>query len=79
MRKPLLLLAYLFAFFSLSTILIPADAPVPPEIENEQMLGVNKQPYHATLMPYASRTEALAANRRASSWNRSLNGQWKFN
>lgn len=43
------------------------------------MLGVNKQPYHATLMPYASRTEALAANRRASSWNRSLNGQWKFN
>ncbi|MGA2264507.1 MAG: sugar-binding domain-containing protein, partial [Acidobacteriota bacterium] len=79
MRKRHLVISYLFAFFALSTLLSPADATVPAEIENEQMLGINKQPYHATLMPYGSRAEALAANRHASSWSRSLNGQWKFN
>jgi beta-galactosidase len=55
-----------------------ADAPIPPELENEQVLGINKQPYHATLMLYGGRAEALAANRYASSWARSLNGSWKF-
>ena len=30
-------------------------------------------------MPYASLKEALAANRHASSFCRSLNGPWKFN
>ncbi len=54
-------------------------ATVPPEIENEQMLGINKEPAHATLMPYASLQEALAAQRHASSFCRSLNGSWKFN
>jgi beta-galactosidase len=53
-------------------------AAVPPEIENEQMLGINKEPAHATLMPYASMPEALAARRHASSLCRSLNGSWKF-
>lgn len=57
----------------------PGSAPVPSEIENEQLLGINKQPYHATLMPYASRDEALAAIRKESSWARVLNGKWKFN
>ena len=50
-------------------ILLPAvmtaaaatPAPVPPEIENPQCLGVNKEPAHATLMPYADLKEALAA------------------
>jgi len=54
-------------------------ATVPPEIENEQMLGINKEPAHATLMPYASLKEALAARRHASSLCHSLNGLWKFN
>lgn len=56
-----------------------ADAPLPPEIENPQCLGVNKEPAHATLMPYGSLEEALAARRHASSFCRSLNGAWKFN
>ena len=55
-----------------------AQAPLPPEIENPQCLGINKQPWHATLMPYATQQEALAANRHASSFCRSLNGPWKF-
>lgn len=52
---------------------------VPKEIENPECTGINKETYHATLMPYASLREALAANRYASSFSRSLNGLWKFN
>ena len=40
-----------------------ADAPLPPELENERVLNVNKEPPHATLMPYADLGEALAARR----------------
>lgn len=54
-------------------------APVPSEIENPELLGINKEPYHATLMPYANLQEAMLANRHASSLCRSLNGMWKFN
>lgn len=51
----------------------------PAEIEDPQCLGINKEPYHATLMPYGNLQEALAANRHASSCYRNLNGLWKFN
>jgi beta-galactosidase len=54
-------------------------APVPPEIENPELLGINKEAAHASLMPYADLKEALAANRHASTFCRSLNGMWKFN
>lgn len=57
----------------------PGLAPVPPEIENPQCLGINKEPYHSTLMPYANHQEAFAADRYKSSFCRSLNGQWRFN
>jgi beta-galactosidase len=56
-----------------------AAAILPPEIENPECLGVNKEPAHATLMPYGNLKEALAANRHASSFCQSLNGMWKFN
>jgi beta-galactosidase len=54
-------------------------AGVPKEIEDPECTGINKEPDHATLMPYGSLKEALTANRRASSYARSLNGAWKFN
>lgn len=54
-------------------------APVPQEIEDPECLGINKEPSHSTLMPYASLDEALAAKRHASTFYRSLNGTWKFN
>lgn len=57
----------------------PSNNMVPPEIENPELLGINKEPYHATLMPYANLQEALAARRHSSSFCRSLNGLWKFN
>lgn len=55
------------------------NAPVPPEIENPEITGINKEAYHATLMPYANLQEALRAKRHSSSYCRSLNGLWKFN
>ncbi|MGC8643207.1 MAG: glycoside hydrolase family 2 TIM barrel-domain containing protein, partial [Isosphaeraceae bacterium] len=56
----------------------PALAGLPPELEDPGCLGVDKEPAHATLMPYASLKEALAARRADSSFARSLNGTWKF-
>lgn len=70
-----------FTCLALPALTPPLEAQhavTPPEVENEQVLGINKEPYHATLMPYKDRSEALLANRRASTWARSLNGQWKF-
>jgi len=54
-------------------------ASVPKEIEDPENIGINKEAAHATLMPYANLKQALAANRHASSFSRSLNGMWKFN
>ena len=71
------LLFLLIVLLSLSSFAF-ADAPLPPEIENEQVLGINKQPWHATLMPYATTKEAAAALRANSSFAQSLNGAWKF-
>src|ERR1035437_6587231 len=54
-------------------------ATIPPEIENTELLGINKEAAHATLMVYENLAEAIKANRHASSFCRSLNGLWKFN
>ncbi|TCD11268.1 DUF4981 domain-containing protein [Pedobacter frigidisoli] len=54
-------------------------ASVPKEIEDPENIGINKEQAHATLMPYASLKQALAANRHASTFSKSLNGMWKFN
>ena len=62
-----------------TTDTVVAGAPIPPEIENPELLGINKEPWHATLMVYGNQTEALKAIRHASSYCKSLNGPWKFN
>lgn len=54
-------------------------APVPPEIENPECLGINKEAAHSTLMPFGDLKEALVGGRHSSTWCRSLNGMWKFN
>jgi beta-galactosidase len=69
----------LASFLALPLASSYAQAPLPPEIENEQALSINKEPWHATLMPYASLPEALKARRLDSSFARSLNGTWKYN
>jgi beta-galactosidase len=43
------------------------------------MIGRNKEPAHCTLMPYADMQKAISGNRYASTFFRSLNGNWKFN
>ena len=83
MKKNTFVSLLFLIFFSLNgfcaqTITV-GGAPIPPEIENPELLGINKEPYHATLMPYANLQEALVAKRRASSLCQSLNGLWKFN
>jgi beta-galactosidase len=76
----------LFVFFQIANnfsasaqVVLKSGIDYPAEIENPELLGINKEPYHATLMPYANLQEALVAKRHASSLCRSLNGQWKFN
>jgi beta-galactosidase len=85
MKKLLFISLIFLSVFSLNGVCAPLKsvatdgAPIPPEIENPELLGINKEPYHATLMPYANLQEALVAKRHASSLSQSLNGQWKFN
>lgn len=67
-----------FTLVFLPALGVAGNASLPPEIEDAEALGTNKQPWHATLMPYGSREEALAADRYASSMAKSLNGTWKF-
>ena len=67
------------AMFLAGAVNLPAQkVPLPPELENEQILNVNKELPHATLMPYASVAQALAAKRLESPFARSLNGNWSF-
>jgi beta-galactosidase len=58
---------------------VVVGASIPSEIENPELLGINKEPAHATLMVYGNQAEALKAIRHASSFCESLNGMWKFN
>jgi beta-galactosidase len=83
MKKITIISLFFLIFFSISELkgqsIIVNGASIPSEIENPELLGINKEPYHATLMPYANLQEALVARRHASSLCRSLNGPWKFN
>lgn len=45
---------------------------------NPEIVGVNKLPQHATLMPYENLEEAKQCKRYASSRCKLLNGKWKF-
>ena len=83
--KSTLFTIFLCAVFLLNGMLETVSAQLKPgidypaEIEDPQCLGINKEPYHATLMPYGNLQEAQNAIRLASSLCKNLNGQWKFN
>jgi len=49
------------------------------EIEDPGIFRLNKEPAHATLLPYADAETALSDRREASPYFLSLNGDWKFN
>jgi len=56
------------------------DCPTLPfDWENPAVIGLNKEPAHCTLMPYADIESALDGRRESSPFYRSLNGKWRFN
>jgi beta-galactosidase len=57
----------------------PAGTPdAPEEWQDPTVSGRNRQPAHATLLPFATVAQALVGTREASPFFRSLNGSWKF-
>jgi beta-galactosidase len=61
-------------------ILLPAAYGQPqPNWENPQVIGINKEPGHCTLVPYQNTESAIQCERQASEFYKSLNGKWKFN
>ncbi|HHY99124.1 MAG TPA: beta-galactosidase subunit alpha, partial [Firmicutes bacterium] len=46
--------------------------------ENPQVLSRNREPAHATSIPYADAATALAGERGASPYFKLLNGEWQF-
>jgi beta-galactosidase len=49
-----------------------------PDWENPRVVERNREPAHATLVPYDNEQKALKGNRSDSSWYMSLDGDWKF-
>jgi len=47
--------------------------------ENEQVIGINKEPAHSVYIPYATIDQALADYANESPFYQCLNGTWKFN
>jgi beta-galactosidase len=46
--------------------------------ENPQVVGINKEPYHSTFIPYINVEEALKSKDYTSTYVKLLNGMWKF-
>ncbi len=78
LKTRLLSLSSALALLAGAAHLSAQNVPLPPELENEQVLNLNKELPHATLMPYADVTQAMAAKRLESPFARSLNGDWSF-
>ena len=55
-----------------------AQAPAPLEWQDPAIVGVNKEPPHATFTSYPDEALARAGKRETSPYYRSLNGDWKF-
>lgn len=47
--------------------------------ENEQVIGINKEPAHSVYIPYATIDQAMADYANESPYYQCLNGTWKFN
>jgi len=47
--------------------------------ENEQIIGINKEPAHSTYVPYATISQSVVDYAENSPYYESLNGIWKFN
>ena len=47
--------------------------------ENSEIIGINKEPTHNTLIPFQDIDSALQGTFEASTFHKSLNGNWRFN
>ena len=75
MKRILISLSFLLT----AVLFLDAQETKPYDWENPAVISINKESPHATLIPYATVEQALAGNPRASSYYKSLNGDWKFN
>ncbi len=57
---------------------LPTVSADHPDLENEQVIGRNKEPGRATSFFYADREAALEGDPAKSPWFQSLDGTWKF-
>jgi beta-galactosidase len=55
-----------------------AQVQAPPEWRDPGIVGVNKEPAHATLTVFADEAGARVGLRSGSPYYQSLNGEWKF-
>jgi beta-galactosidase len=55
-----------------------AYSQIPPEIQDENVIGVNKLPARTMIWPSSSLEEAKKSNYDHSPWVKSLNGKWQF-
>jgi beta-galactosidase len=68
----------LIGCFILCTFLPLGALDQPSELENPHIFQVNREPAHSTTMPFDKIYQALAGDRYASPFYKSLNGDWKF-
>jgi len=66
---------YVLTFVSVLIFFIPAGAK---DWENPQIIGINKEQAHCTLMPFSDIESVNRGKHEASPWFMSLNGKWKF-
>jgi beta-galactosidase len=79
MRNSLISIAiYLSALFLALPLRAQRPDTLAPEWEDPRVFGINKEPGHATLLPYESEAAALASDGRGTAFVRSLDGLWKF-
>ncbi len=67
------------AIMGIVAVSFSSVSAAPPDWENPAVLGRNKEPAHATLIPYPNAKSALKGDREASPFFQLLNGKWKFN
>ncbi|MEZ5428353.1 MAG: glycoside hydrolase family 2 TIM barrel-domain containing protein [Pyrinomonadaceae bacterium] len=84
MKKSCVALLLLFSSAVLTSS--QQSSPIPPDWENPRVFNINKEPAHATLVPYPSEKAAqnaldvpVGAPAKDSPFVVSLNGNWKFN
>jgi len=57
---------------------VPFEEKVPRDWENPSVFNINREPPHASFIPFNSASAALAGNEELSEFYHSLNGQWLF-